>query len=155
MDRYRDVRVRPGPGARGGFTLLEILIVVVIIGVLASVVLPRFAGQSDRARASAARAEIASFKTALEMFRQDVGRYPTNAEGLEALVSRPAGADGWREMGYLDQEAAPTDPWGRPYAYTQPGAHGPFDIVCYGADGEAGGSDSDADIVSWDLKGNP
>ena len=135
------------------FTLLEILIVVVIIGILAAVVLPRLTTQTDVARANAAKAEIRSLMTALEMFKQSCNRYPTNAEGLEALVVKPADVDSWPDGGFLDQEGTPTDPWGNPYAYVCPGSHGPYDIICYGADGKPDGTGEDADVVSWDLKG--
>ena len=135
-----------------GFTLIEILIVVVIIGVLAAIVLPRFVGQTDFARANAAKAEIRSFMTALEMFKQYCGRYPTNSEGLEALVVKPAGVDHWPQGGFLDQQSKPIDPWGNLYIYLQPGSHGPYDIMCYGTDGQPGGTGENADIISWDLK---
>ncbi|MFO7857391.1 MAG: type II secretion system major pseudopilin GspG [Ectothiorhodospiraceae bacterium] len=139
-------------GPRSGFTLIEILIVVVIIGILAAVVLPRFAGQTDIARANAARAEMRSLMTALEMFNQRYGRYPSNAEGLRALVERPSGVSDWPKGGFLDQASVPTDPWGNRYVYVQPGEHGPYDIISYGADGKPGGAGEKADIVSWDLK---
>ncbi len=137
---------------RSGFTLIEILIVVVIIGILAAVVLPRFAGQTDIARANAARAEMRSLMTALEMFNQRYSRYPTNAEGLRALVERPSGVEEWPSGGFLDQTSVPTDPWDNRYVYVQPGEHGPYDIISYGADGKPGGEGENADIVSWDLK---
>ena len=138
---------------RAGFTLLEILIVVVIIGILAGIVLPRFIGQTDVARANAAKAEMRSLMTALELFKTNYSRYPTNNEGLKALVERPTGVNSWPEGGFLDQAVVPTDPWNHPYVYTQPGAHGPYDITCYGADGQQGGDGPNADIVSWNLKG--
>jgi len=138
---------------RAAFTLLEILIVVVIIGILAGIVLPRFIGQTDIARANAARAEIRSLMTAVETFRVYNNRYPSNSEGLRALVERPADVDTWPEGGFLDQTVVPQDPWGNPYVYVQPGSHGPFDIISYGADGQQGGEGPNADIVSWDLKG--
>jgi general secretion pathway protein G len=146
-------RARLGRSRKSAFTLLEILIVVVIIGILAGIVLPRFIGQTDIARANAARAEIRSLMTALGTFRVYYSRYPSNSEGLLALIERPADADTWPEGGFLDQMVAPADPWGNPYVYSNPGAHGPFDVVSYGADGRQGGEGPDADVVSWDLKG--
>jgi general secretion pathway protein G len=139
--------------ARRGFTLLEIMIVVVIIGILAAIVLPRVIGSTDLARANAARVEISSLTQAVDQFRMYNSRYPTNAEGLKALVERPSDVSYWPDGGFLTQTVVPVDPWGHPYVYTQPGAHGPYDIVSYGADGQPGGTGVNEDIVSWNLKG--
>ncbi len=146
---------RRPPSLRRGFTLLEIMIVVVIIGILAAIVLPRFIGQTDVARENAARVEMRSLMNALGYFKLTFSRLPTNAEGLKALVECPSGLDQakWPDGGFLDQAVVPLDPWDHPYVYTQPGEHGPFDIVCYGADGQPGGEGPDADIESWNLKG--
>jgi general secretion pathway protein G len=140
---------------RSGFTLLEIMIVVVIIGILAAIVLPRVLGHVDVARANAARAEIRSLMDAINSFYMYNSRFPTNAEGLKALVERPADVSYWPDGGFLDQTVVPVDPWNHPYVYTQPGTHGPFDIVSYGADGQPGGDGPNTDIVSWNLKGTP
>ncbi len=117
------------------------MIVVVIIGILAAIVLPRLIGQTDVARENAARVEMRSLMNALGYFKLTYSRLPTNAEGLKALVECPSGLDqaSWPDGGFLDQAVVPLDPWKHPYVYTQPGEHGPFDIVCYGADGQPGG----------------
>ena len=143
----KNLRRQTRDALRAGFTLLEILIVVVIIGLLASIVLPRLTAQTDVARANAAKAEIRSFITALELFKQHYNRYPTNSEGLEALVHKPAGLDRWPDGGFLDQQSKPIDPWGHPYIYIQPGAHGPFDIISYGADGQPGGTGENLSLI--------
>lgn len=130
-----------------GFTLIEVLVVVIIIAVLAALVGPRLFGKVGMAKQKAAAAQIELFRTALDSFRLDTGRYPTTQEGLEALWSQPSGIDIWAGP-YLNKPV-PKDPWGHEYVYTSPGDHGEFDIISYGADGTAGGDEEDADIVSW------
>ncbi|MDQ2092208.1 type II secretion system major pseudopilin GspG [Marimonas arenosa] len=131
-----------------GFSLLELMVVVVILSILALVIVPRVIDRPDQARAARAQSDIASIAQAVNLYRLDNFRYPTTEQGLQALVSQPTTApvpENWSQ--YLDR--VPVDPWGKPYQYLQPGVHGDFDIFTYGADGVAGGSGADADIGSW------
>lgn len=130
-----------------GFTLLELLVVMVIIGLLAGYVAPRYFAQVGKSEVKIARAQIDAFEKALEAYRLDVGRYPTTDQGLAALMQQPAGLTKWQGP-YL-KKAVPTDPWGNAYLYKQPGEHGDFDIVSYGRDGKFGGQGEDADIGNW------
>ena len=131
-----------------GFTLIEILVVVVIIAILAALVGPRLFGKVAVAKQKAAAAQIELFRTALDSFRLDVGRYPLTEEGLQALSTQPTGLDAW--AGPYLTKAVPKDPWGNPYVYRSPGEHGDFDIISYGADGAPGGEKENKDIVSWE-----
>lgn len=130
-----------------GFTLLELLVVMVIIGLLAGYVGPRYFSQVGKSEVKAARAQIDAFEKALEAYRLDTGRYPASEAGLEALMKAPAGETKWQGP-YL-KKAVPRDPWGKPYVYTQPGQHGEYDILSYGRDGKPGGEAEDADVVNW------
>lgn len=130
-----------------GFTLLELLVVMVIIGLLAGFVAPRYFAQIGKSQAKAARAQIGALELALDQFRLDSGRYPTNEEGLEALMTAPAGLPNWGGP-YL-KKAVPSDPWGRPFVYMNPGQHGEIDLLSYGKDGRAGGTGDDADLTNW------
>ncbi|MFZ2506943.1 MAG: type II secretion system major pseudopilin GspG [Steroidobacteraceae bacterium] len=130
-----------------GFTLLELLVVMVIIGLLAGFVAPRYFAQIGKSQAKAARAQIGALELALDQFRLDSGRYPTNEEGLEALMTAPAGLPDWGGP-YL-KKAVPGDPWGRPFVYMNPGQHGEIDLLSYGKDGRAGGTGDDADLTNW------
>jgi len=131
-----------------GFTLVELLVVMIIIGLLAALVGPRFIRQEEKAKVKAAKAQIELLSTALDTFRLDVGRYPTSQEGLEALRTQPGGVERW-DGPYLKKDV-PLDPWGKAYLYKSPGDHGPFDILSYGADGTAGGDGDNRDITSWE-----
>ena len=131
-----------------GFTLVELLVVMVIIGLLAALVAPRFMRQEEKAKVKAARAQIELLGTALDTLRLDVGRYPTTSEGLEALRRQPADAKKW-DGPYLKKEV-PLDPWGKPYIYRSPGEHGAYDLFSHGADGAPGGEGDNQDVTSWE-----
>jgi general secretion pathway protein G len=130
-----------------GFTLVELLVVMVIIGLLAALVGPKLFPKLGKGKQSAAKAQIELLGQALDQFRLDVGRYPTSQEGLAALVTNP-GIDNW-DGPYL-KKALPNDPWGKPYNYQCPGTHAEFDISSYGRDGTAGGDGEDKDVTSWE-----
>ena len=132
-----------------GFTLLELLVVLVILGLLASLVGPQVLKQVGSSKAKTAALQIEEFSTALDLFHLEVGRYPTSQEGLEALVERPANVRFWNGP-YLAKKVIRDDPWGNSYQYRAPGQNGPYDLYSYGADGREGGSGEDADIVSWE-----
>jgi general secretion pathway protein G len=137
---------------RKGFTLIEVMVVVVILAILAALIVPKIMGRPDEARAVAARQDIATIVQALRLYRLDNTRYPTTEQGLAALVARPTvapAAPNWKAGGYL--ERLPRDPWGNPYLYLNPGIRGEIDVFSYGADGAAGGEGVDADIGSWNL----
>jgi general secretion pathway protein G len=135
---------------QAGFTLIEMMVVMVIIGLLMALVGPRFIRQEEKAKLKACRAQIELLGTALDTFRLDVGRYPTSQEGLAALQQRPFGIDRW-DGPYLKKGNVPKDPWDRPYYYRAPGDGGrPYDLLSYGADGAPGGDGDNKDITSWD-----
>ena len=137
---------------RRGFTLLEVMVVVVILGILAALVVPKILSRPDEARVIAAKQDIASMMQALKLYRLDNQRYPSTEQGLQALVARPASAPlaaNWKAGGYV--ERVPRDPWGNPYHYLNPGVRGELDVFSMGADGAPGGEGNDADIGSWDL----
>jgi general secretion pathway protein G len=135
-----------------GFTLLEVMVVVVILGILAALVVPKIISRPDEARVIAAKQDIASLMQALRLYRLDNLRYPTTEQGLQALVAPPSAAPlppNWKAGGYV--ERLPRDPWGNPYQYLNPGIRGEVDIFSFGADGAPGGEGNDADIGSWSL----
>lgn len=139
----------------GGFTLLEIIVVVFILSLLAAIVAPRIIGRTDDARIEAAKVQMKNFETALKLFKMDNGFYPDTQQGLEALVEKPASGrvpQHYKEGGYLEQRKIPLDPWGSPYVYVSPGLNGDYDILSYGADGKEGGEGKEGDIKSWDMK---
>ena len=144
------LRVRQTVGKTAGFTLVEIMVVVVILGILAVLIVPRVLGRSDEARQAAAKHDIATLMQSLKLYRLDNGRYPTNDQGLQALVSKPTSApapSNWKP--YLDK--VPKDPWGNTYQYLSPGVHGEVDVFSLGADNQPGGTGADLDIGSWQL----
>lgn len=141
----------PSKSTQRGFTLIEIMVVVVIIGVLGAIVVPQFMSRPDQAKVTAARTDVQAISTALEMYRLDTFSYPSTQQGLEALVKRPTGtpvAKNWNPQGYL--KTLPLDPWGSPYQYLSPGTHSVgYDLFSFGSDGAQGGEDHAADIGSW------
>jgi len=137
---------------RAGFTLLEVMVVVVILGILAALVVPQIIGRPDEARVIAARQDIASLMQALKLYRLDNQRYPTTEQGLQALTTKPATSPvpaNWKAGGYV--ERLPRDPWGNAYQYLNPGVHGEIDVFSLGADGVPGGEGNNADIGSWNV----
>lgn len=130
-----------------GFTLLELLVVMVIIGLLASYVGPKFFSQIGKSEVKAARAQIDALEKSLDQYRLDLGRYPTTEQGLAVLMERPAGEKKW--SGPYLKKAVPNDPWGHPYIYRQPGEHGEYDLLSLGKDGQPGGTGEAEDINNW------
>lgn len=136
-----------------GFTLIEIMVVVVIIGLLATLILPRVVGRQEQAAITKAQVDIQALSSALKLYKLDNFNYPSTAQGLEALVSKPAGdpvAKNWQKGGYI--ERLPQDPWQNPYKYTYPGERGEFDLWSEGADRQPGGDEAAADIGNWTIK---
>jgi general secretion pathway protein G len=145
MKRKRDDR---------GFTLIELMVVIVILGILAGLIIPRIMSRPEEARRSKARLQIESLETALKLYKLDNFTYPTTEQGLQALVEPPTVGTlpkNWRKGGYLEKGKVPKDPWGNDYVYLSPGTHGDFDIISYGADGEQGGEDKDQDVNNWET----
>ena len=141
----RDNKRRQG---EAGFTLVELLVVMVILVLLASLVAPRVIGYLGSSRTKTAKVQIESLSTSLELYKLDTGRYPDQREGLTALVARPSSAQNWNGP-YLKKDKVPPDPWGRPYRYRFPGERGAFDIFSLGADDREGGEGEDQDVASW------
>lgn len=140
------------PKGQGGFTLIEILVVVVILGILASIIVPKIMKRPEEARRTKAKMDIKAIETALNLYRLDNGVYPSTEQGLDALVTKPTTGiipKNWKEDGYLDK--VPKDPWENPFAYLSPGLHKEFDLESYGADGVDGGEGKNADIENWNL----
>jgi general secretion pathway protein G len=130
-----------------GMTLIEILVVLVLIGIVLGIVGGNFIGRGEKAKADAARIEIGQIGQALDLYKLEVGRYPTSQEGLQALIQQPTGSSSWNGP-YWKKSTLPKDPWGNEYKYVQPGQSGPYDIISYGADGKEGGEGTNKDIIS-------
>ncbi len=138
-----------------GFTLIELMVVIVILGILAGLIIPRIMGRPEEARRMKARVQMESVETALRLYKLDNGVYPSTEQGLQALVEAPATGElprAWRKGGYLEKGKVPKDPWGHEYVYLSPGLHDDFDLVSYGADGQPGGEDQNKDVNSWEQE---
>ena len=134
-----------------GFTLIELMVVIVILGLLATIIMPKILDRPEQARRLKAKVQIKNFQSALALFKTDTGRFPTTSQNLEALINNP-GLKGWKQGGYIEGGKVPLDPWGNPYIYLCPGVHGEdYEIESYGKDGEDGGTGDDADIESWNI----
>lgn len=145
-------RLKRRPAGARGFTLIEIMVVVVIMGILASLVVPKLMARTGESRVAAAKVDIATVMQALKLYKLDNQRYPTTEQGLQSLLTKPTvgpAANGWKTGGYL--EKMPKDPWGNAYQYLSPGLHGEIDVISLGADGAPGGAGDDTDIGSWEL----
>lgn len=149
--RYRHRRLKPRAASKG-FTLIEVMVVVVILGILAAIVVPRVMNRPDQARVVKAEQDIRVLESALNAYRLDNYHYPSTDQGLQALVQQPNGAppaENWNPGGYINR--LPEDPWGNPYLYLSPGQHGSVDIYSLGADGRPGGEGINGDIGNWKL----
>lgn len=135
---------------QAGFTLIEIMVVVVILGILAAFIVPRLMDRPDAARVAKAKSDIRAIESALSLYRLDNHSYPTTDQGLQSLAEKPADAAAWKEGGYI--ERMPQDPWNNPYQYLNPGVHGTIDVFSYGADKQEGGEGINADIGNWNLE---
>ena len=138
---------------QSGFTLIEVMVVVVILGILATFVVPKITGRSDDAKLTKVQHDVRTLESALALYKLDNFNYPSTAQGLESLVSKPAGspeAKNWKEGGYVERLSK--DPWGNPYQYLSPGEHGAVDIYSLGADGQLGGEGINADIGNWQTE---
>ena len=138
-----------------GFTLIELMAVIIILGILAGLIIPRIMGRPEEARRVKARVQIQSLETALQMYKLDNGVYPSTEQGLQALVELPSVGvlpKKWREGGYLEKGRLPKDPWGNDFVYLSPGVHDDYDLSSYGPDGQEGGEGKDADINSWETE---
>ena len=138
-----------------GFTLIELMVVIVILGILVSFIAPRLMGRPDEAKQVKARIQMESLETAIKLYKLDNGMYPATEQGLQALVEQPQTGTlpkKWRKGGYLEKGKVPKDPWGNEFIYLSPGAQGDYDIISYGADGVPGGEEFDKDINSWEIE---
>ena len=138
-----------------GFTLIELMVVIVILGILAGLIVPRIMGRPEEAKQLKAKMQIESLETALKLYKLDNGMYPDTEQGLLALIEQPETGivpKNWRKQGYLEKGRFPKDPWGNEFVYLSPGAHGDYDIISYGADGVPDGEDKNRDINNWEIE---
>lgn len=151
MKRYRNYFVMNNKG----FSLIELMVVIVILGILAAKIVPNFIDRIDDSKIQKAKVDIVAIETGLKLYKVDNGNFPTTEQGLAALIEPPETGvlpKKWKKGGYLEKKNIPKDPWGNEYLYLSPGAHGPFDIISYGKDGEQGGEGNDSDINSWEIE---
>lgn len=137
-----------------GFTLIELMVVIVILGILAAIIAPKIIGRTDEAKVTEAKVQIKNLETALKLYKLDNGVYPSTEQGLDALVKKPVTGTiprNWREGGYLEKKKTPLDPWSNRFVYVSPGVNGDYDIISYGADGVRGGEGFNKDIENWNL----
>ena len=142
-------------GANHGFTLIEVMVVMVILGILAALIAPRIMDRPEEGRRTQAVVQMRAIEQALKLYRLDNGQYPSTEQGLQALVAPPATgrpAKKWRQGGYLERGRVPKDPWGADYVYLSPGLHDDFDLISYGADNQPGGEGRDADVNNWEMQ---
>ncbi len=152
---HKGFSCRTSCGSARGFTLIELMVVIVILSILAVYVAPKLVGREEQAKQVKARVDIQGLETALKLYKLDNGMYPTTEQGLEALVRPPETGkvpENWREGGYIEKGRISKDPWGNEYIYLCPGSHGDYDIISYGADGEPGGENENKDIKSWEVE---
>ena len=138
-----------------GFTLIELMVVIVILGILAGLIVPRIMGRPEEAKQLKAKIQIESLETALKLYKLDNGTYPDTQQGLQALIEKPETGKippKWKEGGYLEKGKLPKDPWGGDFIYLSPGVHGEYDLTSYGADGVPGGEGKNKDINSWEIE---
>lgn len=138
-----------------GFTLIELMVVIVILGILAGLIVPRIMGRPEEAKQLKAKIQIESLEMALKLYKLDSGMYPSTEQGLQALVEMPENGmvpQKWRKGGYLEKGKLPKDPWGNDFIYLSPGVQGEYDIISYGADGEPGGEEKNKDINNWEIE---
>jgi general secretion pathway protein G len=138
-----------------GFTLIELMVVIVILGILAGVVAPKILGRSDDAKIADAKVQIRNIETGLKLYKLDTGNFPSTEQGLQALIAKPTTGKiptNYKAEGYLENKTVPKDPWGADYVYLSPGEHGDYDLYSFGADGVRGGEGKNADLESWNLK---
>lgn len=148
IDAYRSL-------GQAGFTLIELMVVIVILGILAGLIVPRIMGRPEEAKQLKAKMQIQSLETALKLYKLDNGFYPDTEQGLAALTAPPTSGNvpkNWRKGGYLEKGKVPTDPWGNAFVYINPGTHGDYDLTSYGADGVRGGEETERDINSWEVE---